>query len=195
MRTKEEIMQGVSEMLRSLRERKGLSRNRMAELVGVNAHTWTAWETGRSAPSIVDFISIFERTGENMMRPALSLLYPETYDSNTDTRSSMEHFIGEVASDHTVDVLSFLAYGCHGSNFISQVEMFCAYNHLPMEQRFALAELTYILYNMSRHRDDLIATDSIMPDMTAWEDGLKASQKAAYKRMQSYTTLDGKEIP
>lgn len=194
MKTKEEIMTGVSDMFRSMRKRKGLSRNKMAELVGVNAHTWTAWETGKSTPSIADFISVFERTGESMMRSVLSFLYPDVYDNSDNVRQSMEHFVGNVASDHMVEVLSFLAYGDHGSNFVPQVEMFCAYNHLPMEQRFAISELTYIMYKMSMHRNDLIATDSTMPNMDAWEDGLKASQRASYKRMQSYSTFIGKEL-
>lgn len=187
---KEDIRSGVAEILRSLREKQGYSKNRMAERLGINKRTWYAWESGETVPNIAEFIRVFTECGESMLRPILQLFYPDQYGTNTDQiREQLTHFIQTAATDHQIDVLSFLAFGSHGSNFAPQVELFCAYNHLPLEQRFFIAEMVYQQFMIAQNRGDLIKTADTMPDMKTWETGLKAGQKAAYKRLQSYTTI------
>lgn len=190
MRTREDLRTGLAAMLHDLRTRRGLSKAKMARLVDVDDHTWNSWETGRTSPSVVDFLYIFEACGESVMRPTLELLYPDQYaGSASEARDTLTHFISELAPDHAVQVLSFLAFGDHGSNFAPQTELFCAYAHLPMEQRFVIAETVYIAYKLAQNRSELRSPGSVLPDLNTLESGLKKGQKAAYARLQSYTTL------
>ena len=188
---KEDIRSGVAEILRSLREKQGYSKNRMAERLGINKRTWYAWESGESSPNIVDFINIFTELGEPMMRPILQLLYgnqPAADDIET-LRQRTADFFHRSAPDHMVQVWSFLNSGEHGSNVAPQVEEFCALDHLPLEHRYYVGEMIYMLYKTAAHRGELVATDEVMPNMEVWEAGLKSGQKAAFNKLKSYTTI------
>ncbi len=177
-------------MLAELRDRQNLSKAAMARRVGVDDHTWSSWETGATSPSVVDFLNVFEACGESILRPTLELLYPDHYtDGQTNERERLTSFVNDAATDHHIAILAYMIFGDHGSNFIPQAELICAYNHLPMEQRFIIAELIYTSFLTAQHRGDLINTDSVQPDMPVWISGLKASQRAAYQRLNSYTTI------
>ncbi len=186
---KDDLRFGIASILQSLRLKKGMSKNRMAEYLGINKRTWYAWESGESSPNIVDFINIFTECGESMLRPIFEMLYSGHSGKSVDTRETMKKFTDEIATDHQCEIMKFFALGDHGSNFAPQMELFCAYNHLPMEQRFFVAEMVYTSFLIASNRGDLIATDSVMPDMKIWQSGLKASQRAAYQRLNSYTTI------
>lgn len=196
MLTKEELKQGVAKLLTDLRTRQGLSKAKMADKLGVDAHTWRSWESGESTPNIVDFISAFEQSGEPMLRPILNFLYPDTYmeeDNVEQQRKAIVDFFANQASDHMIRVWAFLNHGGHGSNIAPQVEEFCALDHLPMEHRYFVAEQIYVYYKMALHRGELVATDEVMPDMDVWIDGLKQGQRAAFTKLNSYTTIGGQK--
>lgn len=196
MRTKEELRAGVSTMLRDLRARRKLSKAKMARLLDIDDHTWNSWESGKTCPSVADFLSVFDACGESVMRPILSFLYPDQYGADApDLRARLTHFVNEVAADHAIEIMSFLAFGDHGSNFNPQIELMCAYNHLPLEQRFIVAEMVYTSFLISANRGDLVANSSVMPAMPIWEEGLRQAQRAAYKRMYSYSNMTEEEVP
>lgn len=190
MKRREDIRAGVSSILHDLRVRQNISKAKMAKKLGVDDHTWNSWESGRTAPSVVDFIYIYQICGESILHPILDLLYPEEYSTESvHLRTQLTQFINNVATDHQIDILSYIAYGKHGSLFSAQTELFCAYNHLPMEQRFIIAEMVYTSFLIANNRGDLIERDETMPDVPTWENGLRQAQRAAYKRLQSYTDI------
>ncbi len=190
MRTKEDLRSALATMIHDFRDKQGLSKAAIAKRLNVDDHTWNSWETGRTSPSVIDFVTIFESCGESMMRQTLQFIYPDQYKTgNTETRARVTRFIEEVATDHAIDIMAYLLFGVHGSNVSPQLELMCAYNHLPMEQRFMFAELVYTAFLADQHRGDLLAPDNVMPDMPVWEDGLKKAQKATYRKLQSYTTI------
>lgn len=189
---KEELRSGIAEILTSLRIRKGYSKNKMAEFLGVNKRTWYQWESGEATPNIVDFIDAFLEFEEPVLRTILSKIYPDNDNSCEDIdliRNNTSRFFSEVATDHMVRIWNFLAFGNHGSNNAPQAEEFCALNHLPMEYRYYIAEMIYVFYKTAERRGELVATDDVMPNMETWEAGLKKGQKAAFHKLQSYTTI------
>lgn len=191
MRNKEELRAGVSEMLRQLRKRHGLSKAAMARKINIDDHTWNSWESGKTAPSIIDFMSVFDKFGESAIHPLLSMLYPEQYGASaSDLRDELVRFTTDVATDHAIEIMSFLAFGDHGSNFSPQIELMCAYNHLPLMQRFIVAEQVYTSFLAAYHRGELVAAESVMPALSVWEEGLRKAQKAAYHKLQSYSNID-----
>lgn len=187
MRSKDEMRSGIAQMLRDLRIRKTLSKSKIADIVGVDDHTWASWESGRTSPSVVDFVHIYNVLGENMMHPVMQFMFDNQCDTSEDMRKSAAEFLSESAPEHTVQALHYILFGHHGSSPISQIEQFCALDHLPLEQRYYIAELIYVMYKMSENRGDLIESHSTLPDMRTWESALKAGQKAAFRRLQSYS--------
>lgn len=193
MRSKEDIQERVMAILTELREKKGFSKTRMAEYLGVDKHTWIRWESGANMPSIVDMIMIYDKLGESIIGPILDMLYPtETASVMPDAvpvaqvRKEVAKYFLEGSSDHMVRVWNFLHHGLHGSEIQYQVEEFCAIDHLPMQYRYFIAQQVYVYYMMARQRKELISTDEVMPDMDVWSSGMKRSQKAAFDRLQSY---------
>lgn len=190
MITKDELKSGIADMLHDLRTKHHLSKAAISRRLHIDDHTWNAWESGKSAPSIIDFIMIFDSFGESMLGPMLRILFPEQYAVNdSELRDELIHFTNKVASDHAIEIMHYLAFGDHGSNFISQIELMCAYNHLPLEQRFLVAESVYTSFLLSKNRGDLVAGESVMPDIPVWEDSLRKAQKAAYRHLQSYVSV------
>lgn len=196
MRTKDGIKQGIASMLQRLREKHGFSKNRMSEVIGVNKHTWYAWESGTTCPSVADFIAAYDACDEPVMRPLMEMLSPDDYEGVTDQsditrqREALAHFVTHDASDHMIRVLNFLMSGDHGSEIAAQVEQLCALDHLALEYRYMIAEQIYLLFVMSEHRCELIATDSVMPNKDLWASALKEGQRAAYGRLRSYSTTN-----
>lgn len=190
MITKDELKSNIAGMLHDLRVKHDLSKAAISRRLHIDDHTWNAWETGKSAPSVVDFIMIFDSFGESMLAPMLKILFPEQYSVNdSELRDELIHFTRKIASDHAVEIMHYLAFGDHGSNFISQIEMMCAYNHLPLEQRFLVAESIYTSFLLAFNRGDLVADKSVMPDLSVWEESLRKAQKAAYRHLQSYISI------
>lgn len=187
---REELKQSTAKLIGDLRTRQGLNQARMAKKLNIDPHTWNSWESGKTSPSVVEFVNMFSVCGESMMRATLEMLYPEQYRTESDIdREKMIRFVSDVATDHAAEVMNFIAFGNHGSSYSPQAELFCAYNHLPMEQRFLIAESIYVAFLIAQNRGDLVAKDAVMPDMETLKSGLKAGQKAAYTHLQSYNTL------
>lgn len=193
MRTKDDLKRSIGDMLHSLRIKHGYSKNHMAEIVGVDKHTWHSWESGATCPSIVDFIAVFNACDEPLTRPLLDMLHPDTYAGITDqsdiqqVRKAVSDFFLNNASDHMVRVCMYLFGGSHGSEIAGQIEQFCALDHLPIEYRFMIGEQIYMYYLMAEHRGELIETDAVMPNVDTWSAALKNCQKAAYGKLRSYS--------
>ena len=97
MKNKEELKDRTAAMLYDLRKRRGLSKAAMARKLGIDDHTWNAWESGRTTPSVVDFLSVYDTFGESAMHAFLTMLYPDQYSaSSEDMREKLNHFINNV---------------------------------------------------------------------------------------------------
>lgn len=194
MRTLDELQKGCSDMLKALRIKHNLSKTKMAAIAGVDAHTWDRYESGKSAPSIPEFICIFDTLGDDVLANVLDFLYPETYvditkETDADTvKSAMIHYCMHVATDHMIREMLFLIDGEHGSNIHPQLELFTMIDHLPMHYRYAVAEMVSALYNLADSRGELILEDHVMPDMEVFEHGLEMGKHAAFEHRNSYST-------
>lgn len=187
MRTKEEIRKSIAAVLSELREKKGLSQVKMADLAGVDRHTWRRWESGANSPTVEDLVTVFDRMGESLAWPLLEILYPDN-DFDPDhiqyfRREAAEHYL-EKASDHHLKVWHYMKNEIPEQEFNAQVEEFCALDHLPMHYRYFIAEHIYVYYMMARNQSELIRTNEVMPDVGLFSRGLIRTQKAAFDRLK-----------
>lgn len=194
MREQSELRDGCAALLRRLRSDAGLSRSRMALLLGMDQRTLEKYESGISAPRVDEFISYFDQVGADALRYVLDFLYPDTYSSLSpssppdDLRGAIVHFILNVASEHTVRELDFLIFGDHGSSITAQAEEWTMINHLPLSMRFAVASLVNSLYTVASNSGLLVSTDHVMPNVGYFRDGLQKGKTAVIGGKSGYTT-------
>lgn len=193
-RTLQEIQKGCAQMLHNLRMKKGLSKSKMAFLVGISDHTWARYESGDSAPTVPEFIYIYSRANADPLRTVLDFIYPDIYkelsaESNMDDlRKACCHFLEHVASDRMVREWNYLAFGEHGSSNKSQLEMFTMIDHLPMKYRYMIANDVLKYWEIASSHNELIGLDHIMPDVNLFKKGLQKGKEATLKGENAYNT-------
>lgn len=193
MKSKEEIQDGCAQLLRKLREDAGLSVPKMADMVQVDKRTWQRYEDGLSAPTVPEFLEIFNCLGVDALSKVLELIYPDYSDlsaasSASYLRRALLHYIGLIASDRIVRELDYLIFGDHGSNFVPQLEEFVALDHLPMIYRYSIAKQIMVYWQLCSATGDLIGTDHIMPDIDRLTSAIAKGEEAAIQGRNSYTT-------
>ena len=193
MRTREELRDGCALLLQNLRKRVGLPKYRMAEMVGVDLRTWDKYESGKASPRVDEFIAWFDLFRVDALAAVLEYLYPDVYtltqDSSIDElRRAALHYIGNVASDRTIQKFDFLVFGRHGSNIGAQSEEFVMLDHLPLTMRLAVASLIDILYETASANGLLVNTEHAMPNVETFRDGLRKGREAVMEGKTSYTT-------
>jgi len=187
-----EIEAGLADMLRSLRQKKGYSKERIANELYIDARTWARYERGETSPTAAELIRFYSLLNEDLLRPVLNLIYPNVYGEITDTaaiRQAAAHYLNNVASDRILKQLEFIAIGGHGSNIAPQMQLFTAICHLPIAYRIAVAELALTLYEVADSRNELVCNGKIMPDIDLLKDGITAAKAAAAEFSDSYTTV------
>jgi len=191
---KEYIQSALAKIFAQVRIKRGLSKSKIADSVYISEATWARYENGESAPTVPEMIRIFSELNEDSLKYVLKLVYPETYGDLTyesptkDLRKAAAHYFTEVASDQTVRIWDFITFGSHGSNVEAQMQEFCAYEHLPLDYKLAVACLIDSLYNLAMERGELIEADHVRPNLEVFRSGLRKGKEAAYRRTNSYTT-------
>lgn len=193
-RTREELRLGLAAQLKKLRESRGLSMAKMALIMGVDPHTYARYESGHSAPSVDEYIYVFSELGEGALRWTLDFLYPDQYGaiSEQDEKRLREqacHYFSCIAGRRIVSEWCYILFGHHGSNAAPQLEEFCMIDHLPLQYRYAIAQMVDTFWRMASSRGELVAIDEQMPDVDLFRLGLEAGRQAAFARRHSYTTI------
>lgn len=195
MRTFNELQQGCADLLKKLRLRHNLSKFKIANMVGVSDHTWGRYESAESAPTVPEFIYIYEQVQEDAMRDVLDYLYPDIYKGLTadssmeELRQACSHFVQNVCSDDAVRKWNFLAFGEHGSSTKAQLEMFTMIDHLPMKYRYMIAECVLKYWELAESHHELVSTDHIMPNLEIFKEGLTKGKQATFDGKNSYSSI------
>lgn len=182
-----DINSNIATMLCELRHRHGLSIKKMADLLYIDDHTWSRYETGKTSPTIADLVMIFRALGENPFPYVLNAIYPQTYDFHaTNNRAAVVDFFEHVASDRDIEQMTYLIQTPHGSNPSAQLAMFAMIDHLPLRSRVVIAELVDALWQLADVRGELIGQDVSEPDVETFRRGLRSSIDAVASRKESY---------
>lgn len=190
MRTKEDITATVSKLLTDVRTKKGFSKTKMAEYLGIDKHTWIRWESGANSPSLEDVIMIFDQLDEPILPALLDILYPSgnfTHNNNTtinDVRKSAALYFLETSTEHQVRVWDYMIRSLSRTEMHAQIEEFCALDHLPLHMRYFVAEQIYIYYMTALNHGQIINENNTMPDMDTFTAGLIRNQKQAFDTLK-----------
>jgi len=192
MRTKDDLKRDLALMLKSIREKHGISKSRMADALNVDYHTYCKYENGYSVPSIVDFILAFQTLGENPLRTVLEYLYPDEYGTTSDTpidliRHNIVDYIDSSASPRTIRAWNYLLFGNHGSSITAQIEMMVMLDRLPMQYRYAIGNLINSMYDVTSCRGELVY--GLEPNLEIFQAALSKGGEAAGRKANSYTSI------
>lgn len=180
------IMQSISTLLTDLRTKRGLTRTKISEILGVDRHTWIRWETGANSPTLADLIYIYDTMEEPLLPAILDILYPSgniTHNNDAtinEVRKAAAIYFLDTSTEHQVRVWDYMFKSLSRTEMHAQIECFCALDHLPLHLRFFATEQIYVYYMMALKHHELINTTQTMPDLDTLTAGLIRNQKQAY---------------
>lgn len=184
-----EIRQKRAIYIQAMRTKAGLSRREYAIRVGVSEKTIQNWETGLSVPDMEQLEALAVAAHCD---PAV---YLEVYrnpvmiapDGGDGTKMLLHKWLDNAADCRMAAILAFLHLTGTGSDKAAQLELFCAYNQLPLYDRQNIARSIVHCYQIAQERGELAAADACQPDlekvMEAISSGVQAVKegKTAYK--------------
>lgn len=194
MKTKEEINIGISEFLKNARKKRRMSKSKIADLLYIDDKTWARYESGESTPNVGEFARICYELGESPLRSVLDITYSDVYEKlspNSDVetlRQAAIKYFESIASDHTVQVINYIAFGHHGSNIEPQMQEFCMIDHLPLEYRVLIARMVRSCWDIAESKGEVICKESIMPDIELLDDAIRAGERAVLNGSIGYST-------
>jgi len=195
MKTRAEARHICADILLDLRTKAKLSKAKMADLLNITERTYTRYENGESSPPLEDFLEMLHAIDAPALPTVLRHLYPDNYDggvpkeSSTIARNALANYILHDASDRDIRQLLYIYQADHGSSFESQLQLFCAIDHLPMDVKLLFAKFALNAWEIESDRGGLINTDDAMPDMELLRAAVIRAQKAVTEGRSHYTNI------
>lgn len=192
MRTKTELQDISAHILHDLRKVAKLSRNDMADRLGIDRRTYGRYESGESAPTLAGFVAMLDMLDAPALPIIKRYLYPESLNGSpsvADHRRQLADFVLHAATDREIEQLYYILEGPHGSPLESQLQLFCALDHMQLDVRLAAAKLVFNYYDIESARGELINIGTAMPDMEFLHDSLVKATEAVKAGRQNYIPL------
>ncbi len=189
MRTKDEIQNAVGNILKQLRTDSNLTQAEMAAKFFLEAKTYARYERGETSPTLPAFIEMLDGADAPVLPVIKKYLYPEQYSgSSQDLRQRLSDHILRYASDREIEQMLYIMDGHHGSPREAQIQLFTAFDHLPMADRLIAAKTIYQLWELEAARGSIINEDSAMPDMELLHAALVSATRAVIEGRTNYST-------
>lgn len=190
--TRADRVDKLANLLASSRIEAGKSQTWMAAELGVSRHSIINWESGISSPDFFTFSEWFRALRINPTKYLLQFFNIEEIDgikpTDDDERISaaLNAAIASLTSDQKRAVF-YLLFGTYKGDPGALLQLFVAYAHLPMANRFFIANTIYETYKMCEATDQLKDMDKILPDMKLLGIAIEKGKEAASKNLDTYT--------
>lgn len=180
----------LAEAMATARENSGKSQQFMAKHIGKSVGTIQNWEYGVSTPTVVEFLLWFDLTGKNPLNALLECVHPYIYaDSKEDIHNEIEHithYLNSVACDAEIVKLHNCMFNNAGSSWNGQLDMLCALNRLPLNNRLIQAEQIVSQYNLAESLGSLNET-KCKPDMKNLNGAIENCRQAILAGNKEYS--------
>lgn len=181
----------TARILKEIRENNSLSKSDMASFLRVDGRTYQRYESGESAPSISDFLEMASCLGSSVMPIILKNLYPERFENYSEKsgveecREMLINYIEQIATPRDVMQLAFLLFAHHGSSVASQLQIFTALDHLPIDQRLLVAKIIINIWEIESARNTISMRDYPLPDIEMLKQTIIKTQLSLTKEAET----------
>lgn len=182
--------QRIATLLKSSRERAGISIRSMAKAMDVSISSIQNWESGYVTPKGTTILQWFDVVDIPIYPYLLKLNHPELSAVNANSSDS-EIKDALLAIINDLDMASirkhyFEMLGDHGTPPDGMGEVKTAYLHLSMRDKIVIASIICNLFELSQANGTLTNTDCIMPDIDALKKYISAAKDAFIDGKNNY---------
>lgn len=168
----------------------GMSQNKLAAELGVSRSTIQNWETGVSFPDLFQTFEWFRALGLNPTPYLFEYLNNENRSSNATKEEKLDESFSNICNELTTNqkrCILYLLTGTYQGDPYAMLQLFVAHAHLPIQQRFFIANQISETYKMCDMVGNLRDTDYILPDLNILDKAIQAGREAAIKGVDGYT--------
>ncbi len=181
------MSRNIASYVSSVRNRAGVSRSKLAGLLGVSERTIKNWEDGVSQPDAELFLEMLDACNEHLANVIRHFEFMDIFDdAEADAEQIRQTLITCIRSTTTDDMNRKLLYNLcanHGSDATAQIELCTAYNHLAMEDKYDICKLIVERYRLRSEQNRLIRTKyGVSPDLDYLEAELARVRKEITKK-------------
>lgn len=184
-----DLRQRRAVFLGAMRSKAGFSRREFAGRVGVSEKTIQNWEAAVSVPDMEQLEAIAKAADCD------SSVFLEVYrnpvlfanSGENGQRKLLHKWLDANGDERTVQILSFLHLTKTGSDKLAQLELFCAYNQLPLYDRQNIARTIAHCYQIAEERGELAAPGDCVPDMGYLLEAIQSGTQAVKEGKDAYT--------
>lgn len=182
----------VAKALEMARAESGLSQQKLADRMGIGRTTVYRYEQGTITPDGPTIIKWFVCCGVAVKRYIDACLHPGLLDglsddaSISDKRYALIKHIEEVHSQE-IEMLYYLIYGNHGSDYLAVLCEVLANLHTPLRDRVSICRTVTGHYEMARATGTDVDPDGTQPNMEILYQAQDCGEAAAMKQNDAYT--------
>lgn len=182
----------VAKVLEQARLRSGYSQSALAKRMGINRSTVANWEQGLACPPAPMLIKWFVCCGVAVKRYMDACLHPGLLEYLEDDLTDAEkrrilHEAIEEASSYEVDLLLYIRYADHGSDYLAVLCEVLANLHTPLKDRVAICRAITGHYEMAKATDTDPDPNGLQPNMEVLYQAQDCGEAAAMKQNDAYT--------
>lgn len=172
----------------------GVSQEWLAAELGVTRRTINNWETGISAPNYFQQLEWF-RALKLSQTPYLYKYVNSDIrnDKSLSNEDKFEQSFDRIINELTIEqkrCITYLLTGTYQGDPYALIQLFVAHAHLPMLQRFSIANQIYETYKVCEESGQLKDTEYILPDLETLTKAIEAGREAAIKGEHGYIMKD-----
>lgn len=163
-------MRDIASYIYFVRIRAGVSRAKLAGLLGVSERTIKNWEDGVSQPDAELFLEMLDACNEHLANVIRHFEFMDIFEGEEadaeQIRQTLITCIRSTTSDEMNRKLLYNLSADHGSDAVAQLNLCTAYNHLPMEDKYDICNLVVGRYLLRKEQNRLIRTEyGVDPDL------------------------------
>ena len=184
------VEEQVAVMLRTVRDKSGISRDFMSKQLDVSKKTIQNWEEGYSLPNIKHFYNWFKVCDfplyPSMLRmnnPALMTITANSSDE--EVREAFRNVI-DTMDIHYMRQHFLEMFGETGTAPEGMGEVKTAYLHLPMYVKVGIAEIICTQFEIAQARNELVKPDIVMPNIDILKNYIDKAKQAVINGKSTY---------
>ena len=158
-------MRDLAFLVRNAREQAHLTRQELADKLGISKRTIDNWESGVSRPIADSLLDVYEACNAEI---AKAIITADSYDAESDievVRQRVITYLRTIADDDMIRQLDYNLLSSHGSIAKAQVNLCTAYNHFNKDDKYDVCRTIIGKYKLKQDLGKLINMGEPLPDI------------------------------